>query len=404
MKEMTNKNHSQKNLSYILGIGLLLTTILLVFGGKTFFNKQTVKNDNRINGLIYLIQNDVNDTTDGLLKWETELNNRGITALFKASKPVLEKYPEIFKKLARKGHVIMGGYPGSCWDLPYEEQYQAMKETKEYMEELTGKPMQVFACMYNSYDENTVKAADALGVPYVLARGTEGIRAVLYKPVEYNVKLLEVSNVEFGEMGRGSLCDASLIERGATEEDFLEVFNESVAKKPDSMILVSQPHISGVKAGFWNAYRQTLETPEVAWTPFDTWMKKVETIELPYQQIPENREIEYLEANLAIPLEELEDLPNVGEKILMFHNGQGPMCLEAKEFFEKINHPFEEHLNTEKHFVSLLDGYRAQYPQSEGVSTDYEYYPIIFFNDHAYSGFDDTVEEAILKQIEANRK
>ncbi len=334
------------------------------------------------------------------MKWETELNNRGLTALFKASKPVLEKYPEVFKKLARKGHVIMGGYPGSCWDLPYEEQYQAMKETKEYMEALTGRPMQVFACMYNSYDENTVKAAHALGVPYVLARGTEDIRAVLYKPLEYNVRLLEVSNVEFGEMGRGSLCDASLIERGATEEDFLEVFKESVAKKPDSMILVSQPHISGVKAGFWNAYREALETHEVAWTPFEEWMRKVETIELPYKQIPENREIEYLEANLAIPLEQLEDLPNVGEKILMFHNGKGSMCIEAKKFFEKINYPLEEHLNTEKHFISLLNEYRTKYPKSQGVSTDYEYYPIIFFNNKAYSGFDDKVKEAILKQIE----
>ena len=389
---------------YILGIGILLTVILFALVGKIFLGKQAVKNEKNINGLIYLIQNDVADTSDGLLKWETELNNRGLTALIKASKPVLEKYPEIFKKLAKEGHVIMGGYAGSCWDLPYDQQYKAMKETKEYMEKLTGRSMQVFACMYSSYDENTVKAAEALGVPYVLARGTEDIRAVLYKPLEYNVKLLEVSNVEFGEMGKGSLCDASLFSRGATEKDFAEVFNESIAKKPDSMILVSHPHIGGVKAGYWSVYKEALETNKVTWTPFEEWMKEVKTIELPYKQIPENREIEYLEAKPAVPLEQLENLPDVGRKILMFHNGKGPMCIEAKEFLEGIDYPLEEHLNTEKDFISLLDGYRTKYPKSQGVSTDYEYYPIIFVYNKAYSGFNKNVKEDILKQIEEIQK
>lgn len=51
--------------------------------------------------------------------------------------------------------------------MPYEDQYQAMLDVKTDMEALTGKPMQVYACKYSSYNENTVKAAHALGVPYI---------------------------------------------------------------------------------------------------------------------------------------------------------------------------------------------------------------------------------------------
>ena len=138
-----------------------------------------------------------------------------------------------------------------------------MKETKEYMEALTGKKMLVFACQYSSYEKNAVKAAQALGVPYVLARGTEGVRALLYKPKEYSIRLLEVSNVEFGETGKGSLCDISLLSPRATEMDFGKLFEKSVAKTSDSMILASHPHIGGVKAGYWKVYEKALASKQL---------------------------------------------------------------------------------------------------------------------------------------------
>ena len=134
----------------------------------------------------------------------------------------------------------------------------------------TGKPMRVFACSYSSYDENTMRAAEALGVPFLLARGTVDVQALIYRPEEYDVGLIEVSNVEFGEMGRGSLCDTSLYSRGATEADFAQVLTESLAKRPDSMILVSHPHIGGTKAGYWAVYQKALGDPRLSWRTFDT--------------------------------------------------------------------------------------------------------------------------------------
>jgi len=351
------------------------------------------------NGLIYLINAHADEPMDGLLRWETELRTRGLTAMIKASGPVLETYPQLFKRLANEGHEIIGGYAGICWDMPYEEQYQAMLAVKKDMESLTGKPMKVFACKYSSYDENTIRAAEALNVPYVLARGTEDVRALIYKPEEYDVGIIEVSNVEFAEMGRGSLCDISLYARGATDADFAKVVEASVSKSPDSMILVSHPHIGGTKVGYWNVYAKTLESSSFDWRTFDDWLANVTVVSSAYTEIPENREVQYLEPTPVVPLEQLENLPEVGEKLVMFHNGQGPMCQEAEAFLEALDYPIEEHLNDEKNFYSLLDGYRIQFPESEGVSDAYEYFPIIFLKGKAYSGFDDTVRRAIENEI-----
>jgi hypothetical protein len=352
-----------------------------------------------INGLVYLIETDPSAEIDGLLRWELELRERGLTAMIKASTPVLETYPEVFRRLAQEGHEIIGGYAGICWDKPYEEQLAAMQSVRTFMESLTGKPMRVFACSYSSYDENTMKAAEALGVPFVLARGTEDVRALIYRPEEYDVGIVEVSNVAFGELGRGSLCDISLYSRGATDADFADVLAQSIAKAPDSMILVSHPHIGGTKRGYWSVYAGALDDPAIAWAGFNDWMGKVTVDRRPYAQIPENRELEYLEPQPAVPLDQLENLPEVGEKIVMFHNGLGPMCREAEAFLDGLDYPVEEHLLGERNFVELLERYRVQFESSEGVSTEFEYFPLIFVKGHAFSGFNANVRAAIQAAI-----
>jgi hypothetical protein len=352
-----------------------------------------------INALVYLINTHAEERIDGLLRWELELRERDLTAMVKASNPVLETYPEVFRRLAGAGHEIIGGYPGICWDKPYEDQLSAMREVKTDMEALTGKPMRVFACSYSSYDENTLRAAEALGVPYVLARGTEDVRALIYRPEEYNVGLIEVSNVEFGELGRGSLCDISLYSRGASEADFAEVFAESVAKHPDSMILVSHPHIGGTKSGYWEVYEAALADSALSWRTFDDWLEAVTVVALPYAEIPENRELEYLEPQPSVPLEEIANLPDIGDKLVMFHNGKGPMCREAAAFIAGLDYPVEEHLVGERNFLTMLESYRAQFTATEGVSDQFELFPLIFIEGRAFSGFDDTVRAEIEAEI-----
>ena len=350
--------------------------------------------------MIFLINVDANEEMDGLLQWEQELGARGLTAMVDVSGQVLDAYPQLFKRLAQDGHEVIGGNVDVCWDVPYEEQYQAMLAVKTNMESLTGKPMQVFGCKYFSYDENTIRAAEALGVPYVLGRGTEDIRAVVYQPEEYDVGIIKVSNVEFSGMGRGSLCDISLYWRGATDADFAQMVEASLSQNPDSMILVSHPHIGGTKVGYWNVYADALDAPAVEWRSFEDWLGKVAVIARPYDKIPENREVQYLDPTPVVPLDQLEDLPQVGEKLVMFHNGLGPMCRDAQAFLAGLDYPIEEHLTDEKNFYSLLDRYRIQFPESEGISDAYEYFPIIFLKDRAFSGFDEAVRTAIEDEID----
>ncbi|MDH3263028.1 MAG: polysaccharide deacetylase family protein [Paracoccaceae bacterium] len=376
------------------GLAALLTALILAAPAPAQDQPATP-----VNGLVYLIETHPEAEIDGLLRWELELRERGLTAMIKASTPVLETYPEVFRRLAEEGHEIIGGYAGICWDKPYDEQLEAMASVKTYMEGLTARPMRVFACSYSSYDENTMRAAEALGVPFVLARGTEDVRALIYRPEEYDVGIIEVSNVAFGELGRGSLCDISLYSRGATEVEFAQVLEESIAKAPDSMILVSHPHIGGTKRGYWSVYEAALDDPEIDWAGFDDWIGKVTVDRRAYAGIPENRELEYLEPQPAVPLDELENLPAVGEKIVMFHNGLGPMCREAEAFLDRLDYPVEEHLVGERSFLDLLERYRVQFEASEGVSAAFEYFPLIFVGGRAFSGFNTDVRAAIEAEI-----
>lgn len=59
--------------------------------------------------LIYLINAQADEEMDGLLRWETELRSRGLTTMIKTSGPVLETYPQLFKRLAQDGREIIGG-------------------------------------------------------------------------------------------------------------------------------------------------------------------------------------------------------------------------------------------------------------------------------------------------------
>ena len=90
---------------------------------------------------------------------------------------------------------------------------------------------------------------------------------------------------------------------------------------------------------------------------------------------------------------------HVGDRILMFHNGKGPMCVEALEFFETVDYPLDQRLNTEEEFWEELNGLIGVYGKSGGVSNSFRYYPIIFVKDRAYSGFNREMGEEILEFI-----
>jgi len=261
------------------------------------------------NGLIMLIEF---ERIEGLRHWEQELDKRGLTALVQAQHNVMEKYPEDFARMAAKGYPIAGlDAEKPFWDMPYDEQLARMRVAKEAVERVTHKPMRVFGSRYFAYDENTLKAADALGIEYVLGRGTAGALATIYAPKEYKAKVISVSNVPFGDMGTGSLCDYSLWARGSTDKDFAAMLDKVVASRQTDLILVSHAYIGGTYQGWWQAYESALARSEVKWRPFDQWVAAVQVNAMPFAQVPVNREVKYDTPKPAVPLEKLQLLPGL---------------------------------------------------------------------------------------------
>ncbi len=88
------------------------------------------------------------------------------------------------------------------------------------------------------------------------------------------------------------------------------------------------------------------------------------------------------------------------DTLLIFHNGGGPMCLAALEWLEEAQAGHaalivEEHLTTDAGEIDLLHRLEDEYPGSEGVSATFGYLPIIFFQNRAFSGFNDEVKASL---------
>lgn len=263
-----------------------------------------------INGLIMLIEF---EHIEGVRHWETQLGYRDLTALVQVQHNVLTQYPADFARMANEGHVIAGIHAEQAfWGVPYEEQLLRMRIAKSTVEAVTGLPMRVFGSRYFAYDENTLKAADALGIEFVLGRGTAGERAVVYDPLEYDARIISVSNVPFAEMGTGSLCDYSLWARGAGHEDFAGVLERVLTElRPSDMILVSHAYLGGTKLDWWRVYEHVLDRPEVMWRTFDEWLMALETISVPFAEIPVNTEVLYEVPQPAVPLDEMRNVPGL---------------------------------------------------------------------------------------------
>lgn len=260
-------------------------------------------------GLIQLIEfNDI----QGLRNWAYELDQRRMKALIFLQKDILEGYPDDVRCLSDRGHEIAGGYAkGAFWDVDYQTQYDAMKATKDLVEQITGRPMRVFGAKYFSYDETTLKAAQDLGVQYILGRGTSDVEAIIYAPEEYNVKIISISNVPFPGMGRGSLCDYSLWARGSTAAEFSQTLQEAVAKQPKRMVITSHAYIGGMKKAWWEAYKRVLDSQNIAWAEnFDEWANSRSgvNISVPLSMIPVDREVKYETPHPTEPLDTLENV------------------------------------------------------------------------------------------------
>ena len=257
----------------------------------------------QIEGMLLIIDH---GNVKGLTHWCDELQRRRMPAVIQIEKEILGTNCELIKELSGRGLEICGAYNKKpFWNEPYSFQYEEMSIAKDKIQACIGKPMRIFGSTYSAYDETTLRAADALGVEHVFARGAVGARAVVFKAEEYNTKLVSVSNVpSSGELGIGSLCDVSLWSRGETPDGFREIlFN----LQEDRIILVAQTQLSGVKLHWWNVYQDFFNANIVSWESLDEFA--ADPIVLPNAQIPVNTEMKYKIPQPKLPLEQEEDYP-----------------------------------------------------------------------------------------------
>ena len=361
-------------------------------------------------GLMLLIEF---EDTVGLNNFVYQMNERNIPGLLVVNADFVEENCEFIKGLQDYNIEIGGTTTGLFWDMPYHEQYEIIEKTKDRIESCTGSPMRIISSRYFAYDENTLKVAEDLGIEYVLARGTTGPQATIYKPEEYDVKIFSVSNINSPKWGTGSLCDYSYWAREGNPEDFRdEVY--SAFETYEKVSPVSHTYIGGLKERWNEIYLEMFDSLDVNWVDLDTF-GKVDIYDS-FSNIPTNREVQYTTPKPEIALDDEVDINNpcavveisenstedgeniYSDELVVFHNGTGPMCLEALEFFSENDIEYIEYLTTDSNFSERLSEYRSEYGDvSEGVSTSFGYYPIIFYKDRAFSGFNDDIREVILR-------
>ena len=268
---------------------------------------------NSIQGMFLLVDR---RTEEGFSRWLSEIERRKMPALIMADGYTMDKNPHLIKRSADMNLDLGVVYnDGALWEETYEDMITwipswmniekvRMKERKDVEREMilllneaflriTGKTMPVFSGKYFSYNENTLKIADEIGIKYILARGTEQERAVFYRSDEYKATIISVSNVPSKKLGTGSLCDESLESRGESAGNFKKILSNL---SPDKIILVAQTHVSGLKDEWWDVYQEYFDSGLVEWNDLNSFVTDAKKI--PFDGIPMNKRVEYMKLDL----------------------------------------------------------------------------------------------------------
>ncbi|HQJ73664.1 MAG TPA: polysaccharide deacetylase family protein [Candidatus Dojkabacteria bacterium] len=355
--------------------------------------------------------------TDALANMVNDMKERNIKGLLMVNEDFIEKHYEVLKEILKTGVVELApSYDYEpFWGMSYDKQYEAISNMIKNAQTYLGVTPRVISSRYMASDENTVKVAQELGIEYITARGTTELATTIYKPEEYDVKIISVSNIDIPEFKYGSFCDYSFYERNGSPEDMEEQYKRAIQNK--KFIAVSHTYIGGYKKRWNDMWHRFWDNYNVNWVDLDTLGTVDKT--MPMWQIPVNKNAPYTPEKIrpAIPYEKeenvinpckVEDL-NEGESgiiesndksVVIFHNNAGAMCLELLDFLKENNIEYEEHLTTDTDFGTQLNAYKGRIAVSKGVSDNYGYYPIIFVNGTAFSGFNKEIGEEILKLLE----
>lgn len=302
---MDNSQHtssSSSNRSTMMVFVILLGSVILMavefFIVRQYFCPEVEKTEvtmeeeetkNIPSGMMVLIE--YKDTV-GLVNFVNELYQRNIPSALLVTPEFVKDNCDTIKKLTDYNMEIIGSNTDEAfWDIPYKEQLERITEIKEGIEECTGQPLKIVGSRFMASDENTVKVAEELGIPYVTARGTTGTKATVYDPEEYDVKILSISNIETVEFEYGSLCDYSYWVREGDTDDMMKDLMDAITRY-DKVTPVSHTNIGGYLQEWVDMWTNFWDDNEIEWLSLDEMMEDVD-YSMPFYKIPQNRNAPY---------------------------------------------------------------------------------------------------------------
>jgi len=86
---------------------------------------------------------------------------------------------------------------------------------------------------------------------------------------------------------------------------------------------------------------------------------------------------------------------SVDAEMIVFSTPSSVMHKDLISFLETSNHSYKEYLSSNESFLKELMILKKEIRKSEGMSKDFRYYPIIFINGKAFSGFNKEIKKII---------
>lgn len=225
----------------------------------------------------------------GLEHWTDELYARGIPALILVDATMAETSPHRLREISRAGFEIGFAYnQQTLLDLDYGVQWDIISRYAKEFEDCTGKKLNVFGAKCFSYNEATLQIAQTLGVKVLPVQGAGDLEAVVYRPREYALNLMSVSNLTFADMHVNSICDWSIYSRSEAPADFSRALLAMQARR---VVVCGQTCLSGIKIRWWHVYQELFNACLVRWQPLAKFT--AQPLVLPLAEIPQSRKTPY---------------------------------------------------------------------------------------------------------------
>ncbi|MDD4358688.1 MAG: hypothetical protein PHY30_02625 [Candidatus Pacebacteria bacterium] len=110
-----------------------------------------------------------------------------------------------------------------------------------------------------------------------------------------------------------------------------------------------------------------------------------------------NRNVQIIDNREVVENNSKEE--SIDKDIVVFGNDYGEMCLDLKTFLDEEGYEYTSHLPSSPDFYNKIEEYKKMYGKSQGLSSNFKYYPIVFVGDQAFSGFDNITKEEIKEAI-----